>query len=73
MSRTETGKSFEDVLTPPNTLSPVSDGYKDFRAVFEAHMQSSEKPIKHESTSVLLLSYDSDDKLLTDMDVREEV
>ena len=61
------------VLSPATTPSPVSNESQKFRAVFEEHMPSSRKPIKHESTSVLLLSYDSTDTTLTDMNVHEEV
>lgn len=55
----------------PMSLSPASDEPKTFRMNFEATMPSSNKPIKHESTSVLLLSYKYPE--MTDMDVGDEV
>lgn len=60
-------------LSPPITPSSNPNGPKDFRTIFEENMISSRKPISHDSTSVLLLSYDSDDKLFTDIDVQDEV
>lgn len=65
--------SIQTVLIPPITTSSDPNGPKSFHTVFEENMPSSRKPISHDSASVLLLSYDSNDKQFTDFDVRDEV
>ncbi|KAF1850162.1 uncharacterized protein K460DRAFT_11379 [Cucurbitaria berberidis CBS 394.84] len=59
--------------SPPNTPSSDPNGPQSFRTVFEQNMPSSRKPISHDSASVLLLSYDSNEKQFTDLNVRDEV
>lgn len=55
-------------------ITPTSDMNEpeSFRVNFQKHMPSSRKPISHDSTSVLLLSYDSNEEGFADFDVRNE-
>jgi hypothetical protein len=57
----------------PHSIAPTRNEARSFGIVFQEHMKPSNVPISHESTSVLLLSYDSNNTELTDMDVRDEV
>lgn len=54
-------------------LEASSSENGSFRSVFENNMPPSRKPISHDSAAVLLLSYDSNDKAFTDLNVQDEV
>ncbi|KAH8726017.1 hypothetical protein GQ44DRAFT_795340 [Phaeosphaeriaceae sp. PMI808] len=59
-------------LTPISASSDSNEA-KSFHTVFEENMASSRKPISHDSASVLLLSYETNDEHPTNLDVRDEV